>query len=138
MRHQEATVTVAAPLARVEAVVADVAGWPRFIVELESAERLGHERWRFCLRDGGDRRDVVVCVRHDPARHRTTWRALEGPQWTGCLSLAAVDDGHTRVRLELDRHPGSFLAGLAEMLMPRTDRAAHDLHDLEDVLAVRG
>ncbi len=134
MRHQEATTTLAAPLAAVESYVADVTHWPAFLIGLDTVERLGHQRYRFCVRDGADRREVVVAVRRDPARHRVTWRALEGPEYSGCLALTPVDTAHTKVHLELSSHPGTFAAGLAEMILPRKDRAAHDLHELEVAL----
>ena len=137
MRHQEATTTVALPVARVERFVADVEQWPRFVEGLDSVRRTAHERYVFCVHDGRDRRESVVVVRRDAAHHTVTWRSLEGPEFSGCIALAAVDDGHTRVRLELRRHPGTFLAGLAEMVLPRTDRATHDLEALEAALAAR-
>ena len=138
MRHQEATTTVAAPVEAVERFVADVTHWPGFIEGLDTVQRTGHERWLFCLHDGRDRRESVVVVRRDAARHAMTWRSLDGPAFAGCIALAAVDDGHTRVRLELHRHPGTLLAGLAEMVMPRGDRATHDLGALEAALAAAG
>jgi len=134
MRQQEATTTLAAPFAAVESYVADVTHWPAFLIGLDSVERLGHERYRFCVRDGRDCRDVVVAVRRDPTQHRISWRALEGPEYTGCLVLSPVDGAHTKVHLELSSHPGTLGAGLAEMVLPRKDRAAHDLAELETAL----
>ena len=114
----------------------DAVRWPEFIEGLDAVRRIGHERYVFCVHDGRDHRESVVVVRRD-ARHVVTWRSLEGPELSGCIALAPVDGGHTRVRLELRRHPGSLLAGLAEMVLPRTDRAAHDLGALEEALAAR-
>lgn len=138
MRHQEATTTVTAPVAVVERFVADVEHWPSFIEGLDSVRRTGHERYVFCVHGGREHRESVVVVRRDAARHAMTWHSLEGPELSGCIALTAVDGGHTRVRLEQRRHPGTFLAGLAEMVLPRTDRAVHDLTALEEALAGPG
>lgn len=134
MRHQEATTIVPAPLAQVEAFVADVEGWPRFLVGLERAERRGHERYRFALRDDGDQREVTVAVRRDTAAHCIAWKALEGPVFRGRIELSAVDTRHTSVRMQLWAHPGSLAAGVADMVMPRMDRAERDLQGLAEHL----
>lgn len=134
MRKQEAVTVVSAPLAVVERALEDVTSWPEYLVGVESVEPLGHQRYRFCLADGRDRRQSVVCVRHLFAEHRFTWRALEGPTFTGRWELRAVDERHTEVRLCLETHPGTLFAGLAEMIIPRLGRAAHDLRKLEEHL----
>jgi hypothetical protein len=131
MRQQEASAVIPAPLAEVEGWLRHVELWPRFLVGLASVRRLGHERYEFRLVDGYDSRSTVACVRHLPAAHRFTWRALEGPRYAGVLDLREVDDHHTGVRLSIVAHPVSLLAGLAEMTMPRTGRAAQDVRNLE-------
>jgi hypothetical protein len=135
MRQQEANTVISSPLARVEDRLTDVTLWPAFLVGLESVERLGHERYRFHLADGRDRRDVVVCVRHHPALHSFSWKALEGPAYRGGLELSAVDDRHTAVRLTLTSHPGTLWAAVSEMLMPRLSLAANDLQKLDALTA---
>jgi uncharacterized membrane protein len=135
MRHQEASATVAAPVERVEQFLADVDRWPTFLVGLESVRRLAHERYLFALRDGREQRDVTVAVRRDHAAHKITWRALDGPTYTGCFAVRAVDTEHTQVRLEIASQPGTLVAGIADMIMPRSDRAVHDLQALQDAIA---
>lgn len=134
MRQQAAHTVIALPMGTIEQWLEDVESWPTFLVGLQSVERLGHERYRFRLADGRDRRDVVVCVRHLPAAHRFSWRALEGPGYWGEVQLSEVDERHTGVQLTIAAHPGTLWAGLAEMTMPRMQRAAHDLRKLEQRL----
>jgi hypothetical protein len=134
MRHQAASTMIALSLREVERRLADVESWPRFLIGLDSAERIGHERYRFRLRDGRDRREATVVVRWRPADSSYTWRALEGPTYVGRLESKAVDDKHTVVSLALTCHPGCLSAGLAEMVMPGLGRAEHDLRNLEQLL----
>ena len=134
MRYQEASAVITAPMTTVERSLSDVASWPAFLTGLAAVDPLGHERYRFHLADGPERRDAVVCVRHLFAAHRFTWKALDGPAYTGCLQVRRVDDRHVAVRLGLASQPGTFRAGLAEMVMPRPDRAADDLRRLEEHL----
>ena len=131
MRHQAASTTVALPLREVEERLADVEAWPRFLIGLDSAERIGHERYRFRLRDGRDRREATVAVRWRRLDSTFSWRALEGPTYMGRLESKAVDDKHTVISLDLTCHPGCLSAGLAEMVMPGMGRAEHDLRNLE-------
>jgi uncharacterized membrane protein len=138
MREQEATAVISAPLAQVEALLSDVSTWPAFLVGLESAEQVGHERYRFQLSDGRDQRLVIACVRHDLNRHSFSWKALEGPTYRGRLELVAVDEKHTTVRLALRSHPQSLRAALAEMVLPWMDRADVDLHRLAQLTTARG
>jgi hypothetical protein len=134
MRHQAASTTISLPLREVESRLADVETWPRFLIGLDSCERIGHERYRFRLRDGRDRREATVVVRWRPTDSSFVWRALEGPTYTGRLESRALDDKHTQVSLDLTCHPGCLSAGLAEMVMPGLGRAEHDLRNLEEVL----
>jgi uncharacterized membrane protein len=135
MHYQEASTVLDEPLEEVETRIADVESWSGFLIGVEAVERLGHERYRFRLVDGRDRRDSVVCVRRWPADHRFRWRSLDGPTFAGMLELRATDERHTAVRLTLTSHPGTFMAGLAEMVLPRMGRAAHDLRNLEAQLS---
>ena len=134
MRRQEATTTVTAPLDVVERYVADVDQWPTFLIGLESVERLSADTFRFRIGDSGEHRETTVTVRHQPLLHKVTWQAVEGPGYTGSIELRAVDTAHTRVRLEIASHPGTLMAGFAEMLFPRMDRAAGDLRELTEHL----
>jgi uncharacterized membrane protein len=134
MRRQEASTTVRARLDDVERYLADVEQWPTFLVGVESVVRRSGDTYTFCLNDDSNRRETTVEVRHQPILHRISWHTLEGPAFTGALELKALDAEHTRVRLELSEHPATFLAGLTEMLLPRKDRAAHDIALLREHL----
>ena len=134
MTTQQATTVMAAPLAAVHARLRDVQGWPAFVSGLEAVEKLGFERYRFTLAEGGRRRDVPVCVVDHAAEHRISWRQLEGPRYAGELRLRAVDDRHTRVELRTTADPPGLGAGLREMLGERHPTAELDLHRLEELL----
>lgn len=134
MHYQEASTVVGRPLPRVERALARVEDWPRFLEGVVDVTREGHERYTFRIDDGGERREVLLCVHHDGAQHCFTWRSLSGPVFRGHLRLHEVDDAHTAVHLDLESHPTSFLAGLAELLAPRRSRAAVDVQALERAL----
>jgi uncharacterized membrane protein len=132
MTRQHAKTTVAAPLAAVQARLADVAHWPAFLSGLESAEPAGFERWHFTLGDGRSRRTVTVCVQPHPAEHRIAWHALEGPRYLGEFRLRAVDDGHTTVELTTTADPAKPAEGFRELLGERhTTTAQLDLQRLD-------
>jgi uncharacterized membrane protein len=130
-------VVIATPMTRLEEKLSNVESWPAFLVGVESVHTLGHERYRFRLAAGRHRRETTVCVRHWPQAHRFTWRALEGPQYTGTMQLRPVDAWHTAVKLCLSSHPVTLAESLVEMVLPRMGQAATDLRRLEEhVLAV--
>jgi uncharacterized membrane protein len=131
MFRQHATTTVAAPLAEVQARLADVTSWPSFVYGLEAVEPDGFERYRFTLADGKRRRTVPVCVQAHPSEHRMTWRQLEGPRYTGDLRLREVDGGHTTVELTMTADPVSMSEGFREMLGERHPAAQLELQRLE-------
>jgi uncharacterized membrane protein len=135
MQHQEATAVISAPVGELEGRLSHLQSWPAFLAGLEAVEPLGHQRYLFRLSDGPGRRprrEAVVCVRHLHPAHRFTWKALNGPAYSGFLQLSPRDPRHTAVRLSLTCHPASFRASLAEMVMPQTSRAEHDLRKLEE------
>jgi uncharacterized membrane protein len=132
MLRQHATTTVAAPLADVQAKLADVTSWPAFLYGLESVEPAGHERYRFTLASGGKQsRNVLVCVQAHPAEHRVSWRQLEGPRYRGELRLREVDPGHTAVELTMTADPVSMAEGFREILGERHPQAVLDLQRLD-------
>jgi uncharacterized membrane protein len=131
MMRQHATTTVAAPIADVQARLADVTSWPAFLYGLESVEPAGHERYRFTLTNGNRRRTVPVCVQTHPAEHRVTWRQLEGPRYLGELRLREVDSGHTAVELTMTADPVSMAEGFRELLGERHPEAVLDLQRLD-------
>ena len=131
MMRQHATTTVAAPLAEVQARLADVTSWPAFLYGLESVEPAGHERYRFTLVNGRRQRTVPVCVQTHAAEHRVTWRQLEGPRYVGELRLREVDSGHTAVELTMTADPVSMAEGFRELLGERHPEAVLDLQRLD-------
>jgi uncharacterized membrane protein len=132
MMRQHATTTVAAPIADVQARLADVTSWPAFLYGLESVEPAGHERYRFTIATGGKRaRTVLVCVQTHPVEHRVTWRQLEGPRYLGELRLREVDSGHTAVELTMTADPVSMAEGFRELLGERHPEAVLDLQRLD-------
>ena len=134
MTTQQAATVMAAPLAAVHAKLRDVPSWPEFLSGLVAVERLGSERYRFTLGEGGRSREVPVCVVDHAAEHRISWRQLEGPRYAGELRLRAVDGGHTRVELRTIADPPGMAAGLREMLGERHPTAELDLRRLEELL----
>jgi uncharacterized membrane protein len=131
MMRQHATTTVAAPIADVQARLADVSSWPAFLYGLEAVEPAGHERYRFTLANGKQQRNVLVCVQAHPAEHRVTWRQLEGPRYLGELRLRAVDSGHTTVELTMTADPVTMAEGFRELLGERHPEAVLDLQRLD-------
>jgi uncharacterized membrane protein len=131
MLRQHATTTVGAPLAEVQARLADVSSWPAFLYGLESVEPAGHERYRFTLADGKRRRTVLVCVQAHPAERRMSWRQLEGPRYTGDLRLREADDRHTTVELTMTADPVGMSDGFRELLGERHPAAQLDLQRLD-------
>ena len=131
MMRQHATTTVAAPLTDVQARLGDVTSWPAFLYGLEAVEPAGHERYRFTLTTGKQRRTVLVCVQAHPAEHRMAWRQLEGPRYVGELRLREVDRGHTTVELTMTADPVSMSEGFRELLGERHPEAELDLQRLD-------
>lgn len=131
MRHQEASSTVSLRLEELESWLADVEHWPSFMVGLETAERTGHELYRFRMTDGPKGSDATVWVQHDPSHHVFDWRSVAGPMIAGHIRLRSVGPRRTSVTLALSSYPDSLQAGLAEMLLPLRDRAAVDLLRLD-------
>jgi uncharacterized membrane protein len=134
MMRQHATTVVAAPLADVQARLADVTSGPAFLYGLESVEPAGHERYRFTLTSGRRQRTVLCCVQSHPAEHRVTWRQLEGPRYRGELRLREVDRGHTTVELTMTADPVSMGEGFRELLGERHPEAELDLQRLDHFL----
>ena len=134
MRSQEATTVVSASMTEVMTRLRAVEEWPAFLSAVTSVTHTGHLRYTFHVVDGRNQRDVPIVLSVDVHKHTIRWKSAGGPVFAGCLSLAAADPGHTRVRLELTQHPGSFGAMAAEMFSPNTSRALLDVERLDHFL----
>ncbi len=134
MAHQEASITVAVPLAEVEQRLADVAAWPQFLAGVVQVRETGYQRYRLVIRNGTRQRVVDAVVAAHPQELRFSWRALAGPRYEGALKLHPVDDRQTRVDVSATADPAGFLSGMAEMLGSSGTATLVDLYRLIDHL----
>lgn len=134
---QSASVVVGRPLSMIESQFWPVTNWASCLSDVASIRRSGHERYAVELRTGRRLEEVLVAVRWNARHHRFTWKALEGPQWTGELRMAPVNGRRTRLHLELSTMPRTLLGGFAELLgLTRPDLSADlaRIHDLVNAL----
>jgi len=132
MAHQEASITVAVPLAEVEARLADVETWPQFLAGVVQVRQTGYQRYRLAIRNDTRQRVVDVVIAAHPHEHRFTWQALSGPRYQGELRLHEVDPLQTRVDVSATADPAGFLSGMAEMLGSSGTATLVDLYQLID------
>ena len=118
MREQRAIV-IPLPLSVVESNVWDVATWNRFLSDVEWIDRQADDQFVFGVRNGRRLQDVPLAVQWYPHDHRMTWRQTQGPLWRGEVRMTALNGRRTRLGVETEAHPRSFVDNVAELLGDR-------------------
>jgi hypothetical protein len=112
----KSTLVVSVPLGELERQLRRIETWPMYVPELEAVRSTGPGRFVFAVRQGDGILEVPVAIRRSPRGSGMLWTSTSGTAWNGHLYLQAVDAVRTRVHVDLDLAPRSFLGHLVELI----------------------
>ncbi|WCO67350.1 SRPBCC family protein [Iamia majanohamensis] len=117
------TVDVDVPVEDAYALWSQVERWPDFLPHVERVARIDDTTFHWWLRVAGADEGFTAELTEVRPGERIAWRTVEGVEHAGVVTFHHLDDGHSRVALQIEYEPEGFLQVLGA------------LTNLDDVLA---
>ena len=112
--------------------------FPKFMDGVESVRQTDgtHLHWKADI--GGVEREWEAVITEQHPDERVAWRSTVGTENAGVVTFHRIDDGRTKVMLQLDLEPDGILETVGDKLGFVKRRAAGDLERFKDFIEARG
>jgi uncharacterized membrane protein len=112
--------------------------FPRFMEGIEEVNQLTDTKLHWVAKIAGARREWDAQITEQTPDQRIAWKATSGSQNDGVVTFHRIDDGHTRVMLQLDFDPEGFVETAGDMLGIVRARTHGDMDRFKDFIEGRG
>ena len=111
--------------------------FPRFMEGVESVEQLDNATLLWTAEIAGQRRSWKARIVDQVPDKRVSWQSVEGARNAGVVQFEPLDDGNTRVFLDLDFEPEGLVESAGDALGFVRRRAEHDLEKFRSFIETR-
>lgn len=112
--------------------------FPRFMDGVETVTQLDDTHLRWVVKIGGVQREWDAEITEQHPDERVAWKATEGAENSGVVTFHRLDEGKTRVMLQLDFEPEGFVESVGDALGFVRRRAEGDLVRFKEFIEARG
>jgi len=112
--------------------------FPRFMEGIEAVKQVTDTKLHWVAKIAGARREWDAQITEQTPDQRIAWKATSGSQNDGVVTFHRIDDGHTRVMLQLDFDPEGFVETAGDMLGIVRARTHGDMDRFKDFIEGRG
>ena len=105
--------------------------FPMFMNGVSSITQLDDEHLRWVVDIAGVTREFDTTITEQTPDERIAWTTSSGPTHAGVVTFHAIDDGTTRVTLQMDFEPEGFLENVGDKLGFVTGRLAGDMKNFK-------
>lgn len=112
--------------------------FPEFMSNVDEVRQIDdtHLRWKATILGRTEEWDAEITEQH--ADHRIAWRSTEGATNAGVVTFHRIDDGTTRVMLQLDVEPEGLVEKTADALGVVSTHTKADLERFKELVETRG
>jgi uncharacterized membrane protein len=112
--------------------------FPRFMEGVEEVRQLDdtHLHWR--TKVGGREQEFDAQITEQRPDERIAWTATRGVEQAGVVTFHRVDDGRTKVMLQLDAEPEGAVEKVGDALGVLKRRVKGDLERFKELIEARG
>jgi len=112
--------------------------FPQFMEGVKSVTQLDDTRLRWVAEVAGQEKDWIAEITEQAPDMRVAWRSMSGAENAGVVTFHRIDDGTTRVTLQMDVDPEGIVetAGTALGFLER--RVKGDLERFKEFIEARG
>ena len=112
--------------------------FPRFMEGVEEIRQIDdtHVHWRTKI--AGVEREFDTEITEQHPDERVAWRATQGTQHAGVVTFHHIDDGTTRVMLQMDTEPEGIVEQAGDKLGVLKRRVKGDLGRFKEMIESRG
>jgi uncharacterized membrane protein len=112
--------------------------FPRFMEGIERVEQRDDRRLHWVANFGGETHEWDAEVTEQKPEERVAWRNLDGKDNAGVVTFHKIDDGTTRVMVQMDWAPEGIKEKLGAALGADDRRVKGDLERFKEFIESRG
>ena len=112
--------------------------FPRFMDGVEQVVQVDDRTLAWTAKVGGQKRRWLAEITDQRPDERIAWRSIEGARNAGAVTFHALDEGTTRLDLELEIAPDGVLEQTADHLGYIGRQALGDLERFKEFIEARG
>ncbi|WP_049572098.1 SRPBCC family protein [Streptomyces sp. SBT349] len=138
MSHIEESIEVAVPVTTAYNQWTQFESFPDFMSGVERVDQLGPDRTHWVTRVAGAEREFDASISEQIPDERIAWVSTSGPRQGGVVTFHRLDEGHTRIVLQLEYAPEVFTEAVGDRLGFVRRRAEKDLVRFKEFIEGRG
>jgi uncharacterized membrane protein len=112
--------------------------FPRFMEGVERVEQLDDTHTRWTTSVAGREKTFEAQITEQTPDQRIAWQSEQGPEHAGVVTFHRVDDGVTRVMLQMDYAPEGLAEKAGDLLGVVERRVKGDLERFKELVEQRG
>jgi uncharacterized membrane protein len=134
----ETSIDVAVPLRTAYDQWTQFEEFPKFMDGVESVTQLDDTHLRWVAEIAGVRREWDAVITEQKPDMRVAWTSTSGTKNAGVVTFHHIDDGITRVMLQLDIEPEGIVETVGDKLGVIERRAVGDLERFKEMIEALG
>ncbi|HEX2299440.1 MAG TPA: SRPBCC family protein [Pseudonocardiaceae bacterium] len=134
----EKSIDVAVPVRTAYNQWTQFESFPQFMEGVEEVKQVTDTRTHWRTRIAGVEREFDAEITEQHPDERIAWRTSNGPYQAGVVTFHRLDDGHTRVMLQLEFHPDDLVEKAGTVLGIVQRRIGGDLERFKRFIESRG
>jgi uncharacterized membrane protein len=112
--------------------------FPQFMDGIKEVKQLTDTRLRWRAEIAGVEREWEAEITEQRPDERIAWQSLDGPRHAGVVTFHRLEDGVTRIMLQLEWEPGDAAEKIADWAGFVTQRVKDDLRRFKEFIESRG
>lgn len=112
--------------------------FPAFMGGVEEVKQVDETTLNWRVKVAGVERDFLAEITEQVPDERVAWKSISGPSHAGVVTFHRLDEGKTRVRLQLDWEPEGFVENAGAALQLDDAQVAKDLKEFARLLESNG
>ena len=112
--------------------------FPRFMEGVEEVRQLDDTRLHWKTKVGGREKEFEAEITEQHPDERIAWTATQGAEQAGVVTFHRVDEGRTRIMLQLEAEPEGVVEKAGDALGLLKRRVKGDLERFKDMIEERG
>ncbi len=132
------TIDVEAPIATVYNQWTQFEEFPKFMEGVQEVRQLDDRHLHWVAEFGGSRHEWDAEIVEQHPEERVAWRNVDGKENAGVVTFHKIDDGTTRVAVQMDFVPEGLREKVGNALGVPERRVQGDLRRFKDFIESRG
>jgi len=132
------SIDVAVPVSTVYNQWTQFEEFPRFMGGVQSVQQLDDTHLRWIAEIGGKHEEWEAEITEQHADERVAWKAIGGKGNAGVVTFHRLNDGETRVTVQMDWQPEGVIENIGTALGLDDHQVSKDLDRFKELIESRG